>query len=294
MGYRLYRAGKALDRFVTFAEGERAAVITTDLARRWALLPERVDPATWASRLSVVRQFARYCHTVDARTEIPPEGLLPYRYRRRPPYVWSRAEIQALLAAARGMHSPLGLRPLTYETLFGLLAATGLRINEALHLDRGDVDWTNGVLTIRHTKFGKTRYVPLHPSTVRALRRCARVRDRVVLARDQSAYFVTEHGSRLSENAVRSVFARLLTMVPYEKRTGRRRPRIHDLRHAFAVETLRQWYQGGRDVEAWLPRLAAYLGHVHVNDTYWYLTAVPDLLMAAARRLDRSPSGAGR
>jgi integrase len=147
LGYQLYRQGKALESFVNFAERQRATVITTDLACRWAKSPERADPATWASRLGGVRQFARYCHTVDPRTEIPPDGLLPYRFRRKPPYLWNRVEIQALLAAARALPSPLGLRPLTYETLFGLIAATGVRINEALHLDSGDVDWTTGILT---------------------------------------------------------------------------------------------------------------------------------------------------
>lgn len=286
LGYRLLRQGKALESFVSFAECERVTVITTDLARRWAQLPERVDPATWTGRLGTVRQFARYCYSVDPRTEIPPTGLLPHRFRRKPPYLWSRAEIEALLVAARAIPSPLGLRSLTYETLFGLLSATGLRINEALHLHRDDIDWTTGILTIRHAKFGKTRYVPLHRSTVQALHRYAEARDRLAPARGQASYFITEQGARLSESAVRHIFARLLTTVPYERRPGRRRPRIHDLRHVFAVETLRRWYHDGRDVEAWLPRLATYLGHVHVNDTYWYLTAVPDLLAAAARRLE--------
>lgn len=287
LGYRLYRPGKALQGFVTFAEREGARVISTELALRWARLPERVDPATWAGRLGLVRRFARYCRTIDERTEIPPDDLLPHAYRRKPPYLWSRTEIQNLLKAARRMRSPRRLRALTYETFFGLIAGAGLRISEALNLATSDVDWSCGVLTIRNTKFGKTRYVPLHPSTLEALRRYVRARDRLVPDRDAAALFVTEHGSRLSESAVRDVYKRLRKRCPFRRESGQRLPRIHDLRHAFAVETLRRWYRVGRDVEVWLPRLATYLGHAHVNDTYWYLSAVPDLLTSAVRRLDR-------
>lgn len=287
LGYRLYRPGKALEGFVSFAEQEGSKVITTALALRWACLPEHVDPATWASRLGLVRRFARYCRTVDPRTEVPPDGMLPHVYRRKLPYIWSRIEIHGLLEATGRMRSPRGLRALTYETLFGLIAGAGLRINEALHLDNFDVDWTAGVLTIRNTKFGKTRYVPVHPSTIAALRHYTQTRDRIVPTRDPTAFFVTEHGPRLSESAVRFVYSQIRSKLPFHNREGQRRPRIHDLRHAFAVETLRRWYRTGRNVEALLPRLATYLGHIHVNDTYWYLTAVPDLLSSAAHRLDR-------
>ena len=287
LGFRLYRPGKALEGFVTFTELEGGKVITTALALRWARLPERVEPAAWAGRLGLVRRFACYCRTVDPRTEVPPYGLLPHVYRRKPPYIWSRAQIQALLEAARRMRSRRGLRALTYETLFGLIAGAGLRINEALHLDNPDVDWASGVLTIRNTKFGKTRYVPVHPSTVTALQHYARARNRLVPNRNLAAYFVTEHGSRLSESAVRFVYPRLCRKIQFHKRDSQRFPRIHDLRHAFAVETLRRWYRAGRDVETLLPRLATYIGHAHVNDTYWYLSAVPDLLSSAARRFDR-------
>ena len=287
LGFRLQRQGKALEGFVIFAERERATTITSDLALRWARLPKGVNPTTYADRLGNVRRFARYCFTLDPGTEIPPDGLIPHARHRREPYIWTRKEVQALLASTRRIRSPLGLRALTYKTLFGLIAVAGLRINEALHLDNTDVDWTSGVLTIRNTKFGKTRHVPVHPSTIAGLRRYVRKRDRVVPNCDPAPFFVTEHGTRLSESAVRDVFSRLRRILPQRTRGNQRQPRIHDLRHTFAVETLRRWYRAGRNVEASLPRLATYLGHAHVNDTYWYLSAVPDLMAAVARRIER-------
>ena len=294
LGFRLLRPGRALGRFVEFAETKGASVITTDLALDWARLPQRAQPSTWATRLALVRRFARYCHTIDMRTEIPPDCLLPDRLRRKPPHIWSRVEVRALLSSARRMRSPLGLRGKTYETFFGLIAGTGLRISEALHLDNMDLDWISGAITVRNTKFGKTRLVPLHPTTLAVLRSYAKVRDQLVPIRDQKAYFLTEDGARLSEGAVRCVYARLRTKIPFNWQVGQRRPRIHDLRHSFAVATLRRWYSAGRPAEALLPRLATYLGHAHVNDTYWYLSAVPDLLASVARLFERNERSCSR
>jgi integrase/recombinase XerD len=287
LGFHLFRPGQALWRFVEYAETQRASVITTALALRWARLPEKAAPSTWATRLALVRRFARYCQTIDARTEVPPEGLLPDRLRRKPPHIWSRIEVQTLLTGARRMRSPLGLRGLTYHTFFGLIAGTGLRISEALHLDNSDVDWGSGVLTVRDTKFGKTRLVPVHPTALTALRAYAFKRDQLVVNRDRNAYFVIEGGGRLSQGAVRYVYSRLRKTIPFKCLMGLRRPRIHDLRHSFAVGTLRRWYRSGRDVNALMPRLATYMGHAHVFDTYWYISAVPDLLSSAARLHER-------
>ena len=287
LGFRLYRPGQALEKFVAFAEHEGAAVITTNIALRWAQLPTKADDATRAGRLDLIRRFARYCYSIDPRTQVPPEGLLPHRRRRRSPHIWSHSEIVSLLVAAGNMRSPLGLRSLTYTTFFGLIAVSGLRISEALHLNDGDIDWAAGIITIRDTKFGKTRYVPLHPSTLLAMRRYRRKRDSLPI-QDKAAYFVTEHGTRLSESAVRWVFKRLRKIAVKTPPPGFRLARIHDLRHTFAVQTLRGWYRDGSDVEAMLPRLATYIGHAHVNDTYWYLSAVPDLLNAAVSRLEKN------
>jgi site-specific recombinase XerD len=287
LGYELYRQGKALDNFVRFAEGEGATVITTKLALRWARLPENVAPSTWTSRLALVRRFARYCSTLAPETEIPPDGLLTHRYQRKDPRIYSQEEVCKLLQAAKQITSKYGLRAFTYETLFGLLASTGLRITEALSLDDADIDLEPGILTIRNTKFGKTRCIPVHNSTKKALSTYFRQRNSRVPRRRSEAFFITESGTRLSYSGVRWMFARLV------RDTGlvackRRRPQIKGFRHTFTVETLLKWYRNGVDVEANLPRLSTYLGHTHVRDTYWYLSAVPELLCCA---LNLDPNG---
>jgi len=286
LGYQLLRPGKSLKSFVLFAKAEGAAVITTDLAIRWAQLPKNVEPSTWASRLALVRRFARHCQVSMPATEIPPAGLLPHRYRRKPPYLFDNREITRLLKAARQLTSKRGLRPFTYETLLGLLACAGLRISEVLALDDSDVDVDNAILTIRGSKFGKSRYVPFHPSTRQAICRYRAQRDCRLSRRECPALLVTENGTRLSYSGVKWVFHGLLRAAELDLHEGQRRPRMHDVRHTFAVRTLLRWYRAGVDVEAYLPRLATYLGHTHVTDTYWYLSAVPELLQCALRRLE--------
>jgi integrase/recombinase XerD len=288
LGFELYRPGKALENFVRFAENQGASVITTALAMRWATLPSDDTPATWAVRLALVRRFARYCSAIDPKTEVPAEGLLPHRYRRKPPYIYNDNEIHRLMRAAHRLTVQRGLHPLTYETLLGLLATTGMRIGEALALDSSDVDLAIGILKIRNTKFGKTRYVPIHSSTRLALRRYRQRRDECFSSQMTTAFFVNEQGTRLSYGSVTKLWHQLLTKTDIRIPEGQRRPRIHDLRHTFAVRTLLRWYRTGIDVDAHLPRLSTYLGHVHVTDTYWYLSAVPELMQCAVRRLERA------
>jgi integrase len=193
-----------------------------------------------------------------------------------------------LLAAARRLPSTTGLRPHTFATLFGLYVCTGLRANEPLRLDRGDVDLVNGVLTIRETKFGKSRYVPIHPSTQRALRRYAECRDRCCRDPATPSFFVSDRGTRLTEWCVRWTFVKLSHEIGLRGPGDSRGPRLHDLRHRLAIKTLLKWYRCGVDVERRLPHLSAYLGHAHVTDTYWYLTATPELLHYMLRRVERS------
>jgi integrase/recombinase XerD len=234
----------------------------------------------------MVRRFAAWHSATEPRTEIPTPGLLPHRYQRKTPHIYSDEEIANLLRRAAQLPSPKGLRAPTYTTLFGILAVTGMRVNEALHLDRPDVDLDQGILTIRRTKFGKSRHVPIHPSTVDALREYAETRDRI-LAKPTLAFFVSERGTRITEWITRYTFARLsqqLGLRSIAKSHGRG-PRLHDMRHRFAARTLIHWYRAGLDVERELPKLATYLGHVHVNETYWYLEAVPELLQLATDRL---------
>lgn len=291
LGFKLRDHAGLLRNFAQFLKGENAAHITTDLALRWATQPVAVEPAYWARRLGIARRFAQFVSASDPLTEVPPAGLLPYRYRRKPPYLYQDAEIERLLQAAARIGSATGLRAATYSTLIGLLAVTGLRISEAIALDDEDVDLTEGVLRIRRTKFGKSRFVPMHPSTTRALRRYLRARDRIHPRRSCSALFVGERGRRLTHWTVRRTFNELCRETGLRRPTDHRGPRLHDLRHRLAIKTLITWYRRGLDVERHLPALATYLGHGHINDTYWYVTAVPELLRRAAQRLDRRAGG---
>jgi integrase len=296
LGFALRGLASGLRNFVAFLEHEGAASITTELALRWATQPAQARPATWADRLGMVRRFAAWRRGADPRTEVPPAGLLPHRHRRIAPYLYSDQEIERLLAAARQLPSAKGLRALTYSTLFGLLAVSGMRINEALGLDRADVDLVGGVLTIRRTKYGKSRLVPLHASSTAALQRYADRRDGILRALTTRAFFVSERGTRITDCMARYTFARVSQRIGVRPSTAGRRhgrgPRLHDMRHRFAARRLLEWYRAGRDAERELPKLAAYLGHVHVADTYWYLEALPELLQLATERvIDRAEEG---
>jgi len=289
LGAQIYRTAADLHRFVDYLEREGADFITIELALRWAQEPASVQPATWASRLSVVRLFAAWRSATDPRTEVPPPGMLPHRRRRKPPYLYSDEEIERLVDQAARLPSAGGLRGPTFATLFGLLAATGLRIGEALNLDVADVDLREGVLTIRKTKFGKSRFVPLHETTRQALASYAERRDRLVARPTHNAFFITERGNRIRHGMAEWTFARVSCTIGLRPpaprgRTGRG-PRLHDMRHRFAAAKLIEWYRAGIDVERELPKLATYLGHVHVRHTYWYIEAVPELLQLATERL---------
>jgi integrase len=235
----------------------------------------------------MVRRFALWHSSSEPRTEIPPAALLPHRYRRKPPYIYSDEEIKKLLCRTQQLPSPKGLRARTYTTLFGLLVATGMRVNEAVSLQRPDVNLDLGILYIRRTKFGKSRYVPVHPSTISALKKYAAARDRIFPAPLTPGFFLSERGRRITDCMARYTFAKLSQQVGLRVPANGhgRGPRLHDMRHRFAAYTLIHWYRAGCDVERELPKLATYLGHVHVNDTYWYLEAVPELLQLATDRL---------
>ena len=291
LGFKLILAGRMLRKFVDFAESEGATFITTKLALQWSTQPSHVQPSQWANRLGIVRNFARYRSADDTRTEVPPSGLLPHRFRRPAPYIYSDEEIRQLIGAARKLSYATGLRPYTYATLFGLFAATGMRTNEPLQINRADVDLAQGVLTVRGTKFGKSRYVPIHATTQRALRRYAIQRDRLCVNLQSPSFFVSENGARVTEWALRWTFVKLSREIGLRSPSDSHGPRILDFRHRFAVNTLIRWYRTGIDVEQHLPELATYLGHAHITDTYWYLTAVPELLQLAMRRLGRTVRG---
>jgi integrase len=284
VGCKLERAGRLLPDFIAFLHRHRAQTVTTELALRWARQPPDGHPAWWAEKLGLVRGFAKYLQAIDPRTEVPPPDLLPRQIRRVTPYLYAEQDVPRLMRAAQGLRPPL--RAATYKTFFGLLAVTGLRIGEAIRLDRQDVDWTHRLLVIRGSKFGKSREVPLHDTTIEALRAYARLRDRISPRPKSPSFFLSSVGTRLIYmNALRT-FWELLRRTGIEGRSGRCRPRPHDLRHSFAVRTLLDWYRAGVDVQARLPMLSTYLGHLDPISTYWYLSAAPELLALAAQRLE--------
>ena len=284
LGYKFRHQEKSLSDFVRFMEARGATVITRNLALEWVTqLPDR--HATWRLRLTDVRGFARHLLSAEPRTEVPPTGLLPGLSRPRP-YLYSKKEITELLEAALDLPPADGLRGWTYYCLLGLLAVSGLRISEALSLRREEVDLEQGVLTIRGTKFGKSRLVPIHCTTRRVLMQYAKRRDRQLCPPRSPYFFVAARGGRLRPERVRRVFRRLSRQTGLrgpEEHTG---PRLHDFRHSFAVQTLLGWYRSGRNVELLLPVLSTYLGHSCMRDTYWYLSTCPELMGQAVRRLE--------
>lgn len=288
LGTKLRLCGSLLTRFVEFMDEKKAPFITTRLALQWATQPKAAQRCQWASRLGMVRRFAEYLSATDPRTEIPAAELLPYRYHRKPPYIYTDDEILALIEAAKKLPSPRGLRAETYSTLFGLIAITGMRISEPLGLDCGDADLKHGILTVGRTKFGKSRLIPLHPSTNEKLLKYAQRRDRICPNPRTQSFFVSERGTRPRVWKAEQLFVKLSRQIGLRRPEDRRGPRIHDLRHRFAVKTLVNWYRAGEDVDQLMPILATYLGHSHVAATYWYISATPELLELAARRLEES------
>ena len=281
LGFKLRSDGAHLTNFVLFMERRNEPHITTRLALEWALK----TPGRQASkRLTIVREFAKYAAAFDGRTEVPPQNLLFSKTVRPRPYLYSQDEVNRLLEAAWRHHDdqPRG----TYYCLFGLLAVSGLRIGEATGLQVHDVDLTKGILTIRNTKFGKSRLVPLHSSTVKKLREYGKRRDELLGMRPQTHFFVTPKGARLESWRIYQVFKALAVMAGIRKVVSGPGPRLHDFRHRFAVRTLIDWYRAGEDVEARLPVLSTYLGHVSVENTYWYLTEYPELMNLAVQRLN--------
>lgn len=284
LGFQLERAHKLLPQFVEYLGETGNSFINTKAAFAWATLPRDARPAWWAKRLVMVRGFAKYMQTLDPRTEVPPLEMLPASRIRLRPYVYSDEDVTKLLEAAQAQPSPLMAS--TYAALIGLLSVTGMRIGEAIALDDSDVDLTQGVITIRKAKFDKTRQVPVHATTVSALATYRNVRDRRSSRPNQPSFFVSTTGTRLFYQNVDARFRKLVYAVGLDMR--RPRPRIHDLRHTFAVRTVIAWHRAGDDVEARLPLLSTYLGHVGPSSTYWYLSAVPELLEAATARLERA------
>jgi len=287
LGFKLRRDGQRLLDFVSFLEERGAASITSALALEWAQQPSSAQAVTWAQRLSYVRGFARYRSATDPQTEIPSSKLLPYRPERARPYLYTDQEIEHLLNAALKLPPADGLRRWVYHALLGLLAVSGLRISEAIGLKLEDVDLSQSILTVRGAKLGKSRLVPLHASTRQVLANYKLRRDDFLAGRSASYFFISQRGNHLDTGDVHRTFYLLSRQVGLRDPDSSSGPRLHDFRHRFAVETLLRWYRAGEDVERRLPVLSTYLGHVHVSDTYWYLSACPELMGLDVKRLER-------
>jgi integrase len=281
LGFRLPRYEGVLHRFVSFLDGEQTDQITIARVVRWANDQSGITARWRALQVGIVRGFARYWSARDPRTEVPPAGLVAARRRRRAPYLYTQKEIRQLMDAARRMQSRDALWPATLSTLFGLLAVTGVRIGEALALASRDVDLERGVLVVQRTKFRKSRLVPLRASTCRALAAYAAERDRQ--SSGSLRFFVSANGGLLQHGSVHAAFRRLSRIAGIVSGSAR----LHDFRHRLAVHTLVRWYRAGHDVERRLPILSAYLGHCCPRDTYWYLSASPELMGHARARFER-------
>ena len=286
LGFKLRDAGLCLAKFAVFLEARGAAHITVALALEWAQQCPSMQPATCAQRLGYVRGFARYHVASDPQTEIPPAGLLPFRPSRAQPYLYSDENVAGLLQCALELPTAGGLRPWTYHCLLGLLSVTGLRIGEAIRLKAEDVDLQAGVLTVRGTKFGKSRLVTIHPSTGDVLEQYRARRERFLAGRTALTFFITSRGNHLDIGDIHRTFYLLSRRLGLRGPTASHGPRLHDFRHRFAV-TLLRWYRSGEDVERRMPILSTYLGHVHVADTYLYLSACPELMGLAVVRLEQ-------
>jgi integrase/recombinase XerD len=285
LGHDLADAARLLPRFVAHLDAVGASCITTDVALVWVRRPD-ADPSSsvWLRRMTVVRGFARYMSGLDPATEVPPVGLVTYRQRWRTPFIYSASDVHALMGAVPQL-IPTPLRAATIHTVIGLLAATGMRVGEAIALERDDIEWAEGLLMVRCSKFNKSREVLLDPTVIAALRNYADIRDRHVPHPVSRTFFVSAKGTPVIYGVLGTVFRRLLAATGVGSGSAVR-PRIHDFRHSFAVHTLVRWYRDGQDVAALLPRLSTYLGHRSPVSTYWYLSAAPELLALAANRLE--------
>lgn len=286
-GYALRIEGEQLLRFARFAEqiGHQGP-LTLELSIRWATASRGRRALTAARRIEVLRGFARYCQQFDPATEIPPRGLFGRAHRRMTPHIYTDMEIRALLAATVHLHPPGGLRGACCKAIFGLIASTGLRLSEAIGLKRMDIDLHQGLLHIRDAKFGKSRLVPLHHTTTHALKQYARRRDDDPATLQGETFFVGDYARPVRTDGAEYAFRALRRRLQWKSRGDHPAPRIHDLRHTFICRTLQRWYEEGVDIDCNILALSTYVGHAKITDTYWYVTATPELMAVAARRFE--------
>ena len=285
LGFRLVDAGSLLPDFVAFLHQNDAEHVTTNLALAWAIQPVNVSPVWWRQRLGFVRGFAEYLRTIDPDTEVPPRDLLPARYSRVAPYLYSAADIEALVAATRALNPPL--RAATYESRIGLLSVTGLRLGESLALNRDDIDREQSLLSVRHSK-GGGRKVPLHETALNALQGYIEIVDQRFPRPVSPSLFVSIRGTRMNKDSIHATFPGLIDAAGLTGRGQRSRPRLHDLRHSYAIRQLIDWHTERADVDARIPILTAVLGHTDPASSYWYLHAAPELFSIVGQRLEES------
>jgi integrase len=289
LGFQLANAGRLLGQFVGYLEAHGIETVTTEHALAWATQPAGASAHWRAIRLSVVRGFAAYLHSLDPAAEVIPAGQFRPGVCRATPYLYSPAEIGSLISAAGELRP--GLRAATYQTLISLLAITGIRVGEAIGLDETDFDAGRELLVVRNAKYGKHRLVPLHPSAVQALARYVGLRRQAHRFPASPALLVSTVGTRLLHSNISLTFARLAERAGLTRRSASCRPRVHDLRHSFAVATVLGWYRDGADIPALMPRLSTYLGHTDPQHTFWYLSAAPELMALAGQRLEAHLAG---
>lgn len=286
LGYKLVSDGKLLNSFVCYLMHNDLEYITTENALVWAKKSISKRPCCWGRRLSTIRGFASYLCTLDQRTEVPPAGLLPSKRQRPSPFIFTKKGINQLLHGARNNTKTPAILKESLSCLYGLMSVTGLRISEALKLTDQDINFVTGVVTVECSKFGKSRLVPLHPSTNTALQCYQNIRKRA-FGNNTSHFFVNQYGKPMGYYCVRYHFQKLVELIDQPNQPGKPRPTLHDLRHYFAISTITHWYEAGEDVHAKLPILSTFLGHVETRDTYWYISACPNLMLAAVQRLER-------
>lgn len=288
LGYEMTAPATELMRFARYADARHhLGPLTQELIFGWAREHVlRTSAVTAARRLEIVRPFAAYYRQFEPATEIPPPGTLGRGHRRLVPHIYTDQELVQLLQATERLTPYTGLRPLTYRTLFGLIAAAGLRLSEAVNLTVSDIDLDAGTVTIRETKFRKSRCLPVHSSVIQALGRYRESRDRSHASDATAPFFVSQSGLALPKRTVENVFRRMQPRLGWAARGDYAVPRIHDMRHTFAVRRLLRWREEGQSIDQAMFWLCTYLGHAKISDTYWYLTGIPELMDTIGARFE--------
>ena len=287
LGFLLHIEGQELLKFATYVDNKRhVGPLTENIAIEWAKSSKKVSRFTWARRLEIIRCFAKYCRIIEPDTQVPAKGIFGKAHRRNIPYIFTKHEIQRILDTTKYLVPKNGLRPISFCYLFSLLYVTGLRISEALNLSPEDVDLTQGMLWVRQTKFHKSRLVPLHKSTVKALSSYCRQRNKYIPPSQIRKFFILDDGKPISLRAAEYAFLRIRNILGWNVKPQNKMPRIYDLRHTFVCHRLLSWYMQGIDVQKVVPYLSTYLGHVKVSDTYWYITGIPELMKNVSERFN--------